>query len=81
MIVLPPNKVLLSLSLCVASILSHSNVQATVEARTVDRDLYKERIEGFWLGACIANWTGLTPEMDKVEPPFILMSLGAAPMT
>ena len=36
----------------------------------VNREAYQSSFEGFWLGQCIANWTGLTPEMDKVEPPF-----------
>ena len=27
---------------------------------------YADRLEGFWLGACIANWTGLVTEMDKI---------------
>ena len=29
-----------------------------------------EQLEGFWLGQCIANWTGLITEMDKIEHPF-----------
>ena len=28
--------------------------------------MYGSRLEGFWLGTCIANWTGLVTEMDKV---------------
>ena len=27
---------------------------------------YKEKLHGFWLGQCIANWTGLVTEMDKI---------------
>jgi hypothetical protein len=27
---------------------------------------YLERLQGFWLGSCIANWTGLVTEMDKI---------------
>jgi hypothetical protein len=27
---------------------------------------YAEKFEGFWLGQCIANWTGLVTEMDKI---------------
>ncbi|MGR3810988.1 ADP-ribosylglycohydrolase family protein [Jiulongibacter sp. NS-SX5] len=30
------------------------------------RSSYKEKLEGFWLGQCIANWTGLITEMDKI---------------
>lgn len=27
---------------------------------------YQEKLYGFWLAACIANWTGLVTEMDKI---------------
>ena len=27
---------------------------------------YADRLYGFWLGQCIANWTGLITEMDKI---------------
>jgi len=33
---------------------------------TISRDDYVDRLEGFWLGQCIANWTGLVTEMDKI---------------
>jgi hypothetical protein len=29
------------------------------------RAQYAEKLEGFWLGECIANWTGLITELDK----------------
>ena len=32
----------------------------------VSRADYVDRLEGFWLGACLANWTGLVTEMDKI---------------
>lgn len=32
----------------------------------VSRTEYAERLEGFWLGQSIANWTGLITEMDKL---------------
>jgi hypothetical protein len=35
----------------------------------VSRDQYQEKLEGFWLGQNIANWTGLITEMDKVGTP------------
>ena len=25
----------------------------------IDRDMYSNKLEGFWLGQSIANWTGL----------------------
>jgi len=33
---------------------------------TIDRNAYKGKLYGFWLGQCIANWTGLVTEMDKI---------------
>lgn len=27
---------------------------------------YYNKLQGFWLGECIANWTGLVTEMDKI---------------
>ena len=32
----------------------------------ISRDLYMDKLQGFWLGQCIANWTGLVTEMDKI---------------
>ena len=32
----------------------------------VSRKAYKDQLYGFWLGQCIANWTGLVTEMDKI---------------
>jgi len=37
---------------------------------SLSRADYARRLQGFWLGQCIANWTGLITEMDKVGPPF-----------
>lgn len=33
---------------------------------TIDRAAYAKKLEGFWLATCIANWTGLVTEMDKI---------------
>jgi hypothetical protein len=33
---------------------------------TISRADYANKLYGFWLGECIANWTGLVTEMDKV---------------
>lgn len=38
--------------------------------RVLDRAEYLERLEGFWLGQCIANWTGLQTEGHRIAPPF-----------
>ncbi len=35
----------------------------------VDRRAYINNLEGFWLGQCIGNWTGLITEMDKIGAP------------
>lgn len=33
---------------------------------TVSRKQYADKLYGFWLGQCVANWTGLVTEMDKI---------------
>ena len=33
---------------------------------SISRDQYYDQLYGFWLGQCIANWTGLVTEMDKI---------------
>ena len=38
--------------------------------RIISRKNYVDQLQGFWLGQCIANWTGLITEMDKIEHPF-----------
>ncbi|WP_041524124.1 ADP-ribosylglycohydrolase family protein [Gilvimarinus agarilyticus] len=42
----------------------------TVEIKTptlnISKADYQQQLYGFWLGQCIANWTGLVTEMDKV---------------
>ena len=32
----------------------------------ISRADYLNRLQGFWLGQCIGNWTGLVTEMDKI---------------
>lgn len=32
----------------------------------ISRKAYADKLYGFWLGQCIANWTGLVTEMDKI---------------
>lgn len=34
--------------------------------RVLSRSEYANKLYGFWLGQCIANWTGLVTEMDKI---------------
>lgn len=37
--------------------------------RIISRAAYNDKLYGFWLGQCIANWTGLVTEMDKIGIP------------
>ena len=39
---------------------------SNAEVISISRDSYREKLHGFWLGQCIANWTGLVTEMDKI---------------
>jgi hypothetical protein len=34
--------------------------------KIISREAYMDKLYGFWLGECIANWTGLVTEMDKI---------------
>ena len=34
--------------------------------KIISRSAYLNKLYGFWLGQCIANWTGLVTEMDKI---------------
>ncbi len=36
----------------------------------IERSAYAESLQGFWLGECIANWTGLRTEGMKKTAPF-----------
>jgi hypothetical protein len=36
----------------------------------ISRAEYHEKLQGFWMGQCIANWTGLTTEGVKKTQPF-----------
>jgi hypothetical protein len=46
--------------------LVYKNYQPDRSDRILDRKDYYEKLQGFWLGSCIANWTGLVTEMDKI---------------
>jgi len=43
-----------------------TNIQEEDRFLSISRDKYKDQLYGFWLGQCIANWTGLVTEMDKI---------------
>jgi len=40
----------------------------------IPREDFLDRLHGFWLAECIANWTGLITEADHGEPPFYTYS-------
>ena len=40
--------------------------RSNVDSLIISRADYAEKLHGFWLGQCIANWTGLVTEMDKI---------------
>ena len=41
-------------------------VPSNPDTLTLSRERYAMQLEGFWLAECIANWTGLVTEMDKI---------------
>ena len=47
-------------------ILNSCNSKSEYNTILVSKDNYKNQLYGFWLGQCIANWTGLVTEMDKI---------------
>lgn len=42
------------------------NTEQGPESLTISRETYHDKLQGFWLGQSIANWTGLVTEMDKI---------------
>lgn len=48
------------------SLLVYNNYIPKETDLVISRSEYAEKLEGFWLGQCIANWTGLVTEMDKI---------------
>lgn len=45
---------------------TYRNFTPSGKVITVSRKQYADKLYGFWLGQCIANWTGLVTEMDKI---------------
>ena len=41
----------------------------------INRAEYKDKLKGFWLGSCIANWTGLPTETNALIFPFLPMMI------
>ena len=48
-------------------ILLYSNISYS---QTISRSEYKDKLRGFWLGSCIANWTGLKTEGQRNTKPY-----------
>jgi hypothetical protein len=46
--------------------LEYKNYSPNSTDKVISRSIYAEKLQGFWLGQCIANWTGLVTEMDKI---------------
>ena len=46
--------------------LVYKTYQPKPSDRIISRTTYHNQLYGFWLAQCIANWTGLVTEMDKI---------------
>ncbi len=53
-----------------ALVLTASSVFGANGDQEISRAEYHEKLQGFWLGQCIANWTGLRTENVKTTQPF-----------
>ena len=50
-------------------ILINTSCSSRLNEMVIDKNQYRDQLEGFWLGQCIANWTGLITEGDKIGIP------------
>jgi len=50
----------------VDTLLTYTNYSPKSSDLIISREKYSNKLYGFWLGQCIANWTGLVTEMDKI---------------
>ncbi len=46
--------------------LSYEEYTPSGDEIIISRSEYTNKLKGFWLAQCIANWTGLVTEMDKI---------------
>ncbi|MDG2281169.1 MAG: ADP-ribosylglycohydrolase family protein, partial [Flavicella sp.] len=51
---------------CSFSNKNNSDKKTPQDSITISKKAYQNKLEGFWLGQCIGNWTGLVTEMDKI---------------
>lgn len=63
-------KAKMKLKLMFALVLMASTVFGANGDPEISRAEYHEKLQGFWLGQCIANWTGLITEGAKKTQPF-----------
>jgi len=43
-----------------------NHLENSTKTIRISKERYQNQLYGFWLGQCIANWTGLVTEMDKI---------------
>lgn len=58
--------VFIVIAACVSQSIDNQSSSSEQVYKKVSRLEYQNRLEGFWLGQSIANWTGLVTEMDKI---------------
>jgi len=46
--------------------LTYNKYKSNTTDKLINREHYYDKLQGFWLGTYIANWTGLVTEMDKI---------------
>ena len=46
--------------------LKYLTYEPNTKDQVISRSVYADKLYGFWLAQCIANWTGLVTEMDKI---------------
>jgi hypothetical protein len=65
-----PLALALALLLLPAALLHAEPTADKPAALAVSRSAYGDKLHGFWLGQCIANWTGLRTEGHRNKAPF-----------
>jgi len=60
--------IVFTMILCACSFSNKNNndKKAPQDSIIISKKVYQNKLEGFWLGQCIGNWTGLVTEMDKI---------------
>lgn len=55
-----------AVNMMVDSQLTYNAYEPNSSDMVISRSAYRDKLYGFWLAQCIANWTGLVTEMDKI---------------